>query len=378
MECQKHLFQLDPSIHYFNNAYKGPLLKTAEDAATFALHRGRNPANMSIGHFFDEVQEVRTLYAQIVNCDADQVAMIPSSSYGFASIVKNIPAKPNGNVITVKDEFPSDVFAAQAWCDRNNNELKFVGPDENITNDVGKNWNDNIINQINEHTSFVIISSIHWSNGIKFNLKQIGEKCEAVGAKLVVDGTQSVGSQPIDVKECKISALVTAAYKWMFGPYSLGMMYLDESFYDGSPLEESWMNRTNARDFSNLTTYDTNYMSKAGRFNMGETSNFILMPIAKAGMKQIIEWTPEAIQAYDVQLTAPLFDYLNFTEQDSYSKHLFSLPIPSDANKDRLQENIKKHKIIVSQRGESIRVSVNVFNDERNINALIRAIEESR
>ena len=377
MDCQKHLFQIEPSIHYLNNAYKAPLLKSAEEAAIKALLRGRTPSNISVDDFFDEVSEVKNLYAQIINAKKNQIAMVPSTSYAFANILTNIKAKPKGNVITVHDEFPSDVFAAQTWCKKHENDLVFVEPSSTQRSEIGPTWNQNILDQINEKTSFVIMSSIHWSNGVKYDLKKIGQRCAEVGAKLVVDGTQSVGSQSIDVIDCKISALVTAAYKWLLGPYSLGMMYLDESFYSGTPIEESWMNRTNARNFSSLTTYDETYNPGAGRYNMGESSNFILMPIAKAGMSQIITWGPQSIQDYDKQLTGPLFDYLNISDNSSFSNHLFSLPIPEKVNKEKLQENIKRNKIIVSQRGESIRVSVNVFNDDSDIQALIKAIDAS-
>ncbi len=377
MESQKHLFQLDNSIHYLNNAYKAPLLKSGEEAAIKALQRGRTPSNISVDDFFDEVTEVKRLYAQLINAGSDQIAMTPSTSYAFANILHNIPAKPGGKVITVKDEFPSDVFAAQAWCHKNKNELHFVGPNSNHRSEISTSWNQNILDQINENTSFVIMSSIHWSNGVKFDLKKIGNKCAKFGAKLVVDGTQSVGTQPIDVNDCKINALVTAAYKWLLGPYSLGMMYLDESFNHGNPIEESWMNRSNAKNFSSLTSYDENYRPGAGRYSIGEASNFILMPIAKAGLTQIIEWEPEAIQSYDKNLTAPLYEYLNLENNGDFANHLFSLPIPERINKEKLKENIEKRKIIVSQRGESIRVSVNVFNNEADIQALIEAIDAS-
>jgi len=220
------------------------------------------------------------------------------------------------------------------------------------------------------------MSSVHWANGLKFDLEAIGQKCEEMNAFFVVDGAQSVGSQPIDVQACKINVLISAAYKWLLGPYSLGFMYLDKNFYQGTPLEESWMNRTNARDFSSLSEYDPNYSPKAGRYNMGERSNFILMPIAKHGLSQILEWNPTEIQKYAVKLSLPLFEYLK-TENVSYSNHLFSLPMPAGIDKERLNENLRKRNIILSQRGESLRVSINVFNDEKDIDALIEAIDHS-
>lgn len=376
MECQKHLFSLHTDIHYLNNAYKGPLLKSAETEAIFALQRGRNPSDMNTGHFFDLVEEVKTLYGNLVNCDADQVAIIPSTSYGFASALNNVKAKPRGNAITIEDEFPSDYFALEKWCKTHNNQLKIIAPSSIDRDKIKANWNQQIIENINEDTSLVIMSSVHWANGVKYDLESIGEKCRKMNAIFVVDGTQSVGSQPIDVKACNINVLVSAAYKWLLGPYSLGFMYLDENFYNGTPLEESWMNRTNARDFSSLANYDPQYQGKANRFNMGEKSNFILMPIAKEGLKQILSWTPKAIQKYAVDLTLPLFEFLE-TQNISFSNHLFSLPMPDGINKELLNENLRKRKIILSQRGESLRVSINVYNNKNDIDALIETIKES-
>jgi len=376
MNCQKHLFSLHDDVHYLNNAYKGPLLKTAEEAAMHALQRGRNPSDFNIGHFFDLVDEVKGLYGQIVNCDADQVAVIPSSSYGFASALNNISSKQNGEAITVKDEFPSDFFALKKWCDQHENTLKIISPETEDRNTIAAEWNKSIITSINENTSMVVMSSVHWASGVKFDLQAIGQKCHEMNAFFVVDGAQSVGSQPIDVKACNINVLITAAYKWLLGPYSLGFMYLDDNFYQGTPIEESWMNRTNARDFTSLSVYDPIYSPKAGRYNMGERSNFILMPIAKHGLSQILEWKPSEIQKYAVNLTQPLFEYLK-TENTSYSNHLFSLPMPGGINLEKLNENLRKRNIILSQRGESLRVSVNVFNDENDINALIEAIDHS-
>jgi selenocysteine lyase/cysteine desulfurase len=54
------------------------------------------------------------------------------------------------------------------------------------------------------NTAAVLISSIHWTDGTLFDLRKIGERCREVNALFIVDGTQSVGALPIDVKECKL------------------------------------------------------------------------------------------------------------------------------------------------------------------------------
>lgn len=379
MNAQKHLFSLDNDVHYLNCASKSPLLKTAESAAVQALIRARNPMQISANHFFEEAEEVRKSFGRIVNCAAANVALIPASSYGFSSVLKNTLPKKKGTAIVLEEEFPSGYFAAKRWCEEHDNKLIVVKPELGLDR-LGANWNSKILDAIDENTSLVLISAIHWMTGLKYDIAAIGAKCAAVGAYFIVDGSQTVGALPIDVKALKIDALICAGYKWLFGSYSLGIAYIGDKFNQGVPIEESWMNRTNAHDLSTLTQYEPNYQPQAGRYNVGETSNFILMPILKAGLKQVNAWQVPNIQAYAKDLIQPLLTYLKsigaVLETEAYfSNHLFALSLPEEVALDQFRENLTKNKIIISSRGKYLRVSVNVFNDSEDIRQLIQAIQ---
>lgn len=380
LECQKHLFSLPDNIHYLNCAYKGPLLKSSEQACINALQRERNPTNIKPSDFFNETKEVRECFSYIINSNPNEIAIVPSVSYGLASILNNTKAKKNGNAVTVLDEFPSCYFSLKKWCTDNSNSLIIAKPKNEKL--IGQNWNQNILQKITKDTSIVLISSVHWMNGVKFNLKAIGDKCREVGAKFIVDGTQSVGALPIDIAEYKIDALVCAGYKWLFGPYSLALAYLSDDYANGTPLEQTWINRTNALDFSNLTNYNETFKQGAGRYNMGETSNFILMPMLKNSLQQIIEWNPQHIQQYCRNLIKPLVKYSNqlnieLEKEDFFCNHLFSLKLPDSISSVNLQKNLERENIHLSVRGENLRVSVNVFNDAKDIEKLIQTIDQT-
>ena len=261
-------------------------------------------------------------------------------------------------------------------------ELKIVKPIRNETK-IGKNWNEAIIDQINENTAVVLISSIHWMHGLKFDLEKIGKKCQEVDAYFIVDGTQSVGVLPIEVHQNRIDALICAAYKWLLGPYSTGLAYFGDKFYDGIPLEETWMNRTNALEFSNLTVYDPQYKPEAGRYNVGESGNFILVPMLHESLRQLLSWGISDIQEYCGELIKPLLIYLEkigveLEEKEYRTNHLFALKLLKEINSDLLKENLKKNQIYISVRGEFLRISVNVFNTKDDIAKLIDTIEETR
>ena len=376
IKCQKHLFNLDTSEYYLNCAYKSPLLKNGELLAIQALKKERNPSYLKPFDYFNISEEIRTEFSKIINSNKEEVAIMPSSSYGFANVFNNL--KINGNkAITVENEFPSGYFSIKKWCSEKNIQLETI----KRNNLSAQDWNKKIINSIDSDTSVVIISSVHWMNGTKFDLKKIGEKCKNNNTFFIVDGTQSVGALSIDVKDFKIDALICAGYKWLFGPYSMALGYYSSKFNDGIPIEESWMNRTNAQDFSNLTEYDSKYKPMAGRYNVGETTNFILSPIMLNGLKQINSWGINNIESYCKKLSKIVISELSplgiaFENENYFTYHLFSLGLPKHLNLLTFKKILEKKKIRVSIRGANLRVSINVFNDERDIDKLVETVKE--
>lgn len=382
MTNQKHLFQLPPDIHYLNAAYMSPLLKSVEEEGIKGMRLKRNPSSIKTNDFFDDAEKLKRNFGKLVNCNSQQVAIIPSSSYGLMSAIKNVPASNGNTALILSEEFPSDFYALRKWCDEKNKTLKILEAPKSLER-RGENWNNSILENINEDTSVLVLSSIHWTDGTLFDLKEIGERCKNFNTMFIVDGTQSVGAIPMDVTEFKIDALICAGYKWLLGPYSTGIAYYSEKFNHGIPVEESWMNKSNAGNFSNLTAYVDDYTAGAGRFNVGEFSNFILLPMLNKGIEQLLIWNPLSIIEYCDELTKPLITFLsenNFRlEESNYrAKHLFGFLLPPAINQEELLKKLQDRKIVVSIRGKAIRVSVHLYNTDTDtdINALIGTLTE--
>jgi selenocysteine lyase/cysteine desulfurase len=379
LSSQKHLFTLDPSVTYLNNAYRGPLLKSSEDAALKDLIQMRSPHVLRSEDFFSGVERVKNLFGKLVNCSSNQVALIPSTSYGFACVLNNWNPGKGKKAITVMDEFPSGYFSIKRWAEEQDSPLVIIGPEAQI-NEIGKSWNERILSEIDASTGVVLISSVHWMSGVKFDLKEIGKRCHEVGACLVVDGTQSVGVLDIDVTEYQIDALICATYKWLLGPYSLALAYFSERFNEGKPLEESWLNRTNSKDFSGLTNYQSQFIAGASRYDVGETSHFILLPILEQALIQILNWQPLQIQEYAGKLKDKLVKFQSekgiFMESSEFSaNHLFALPLSPDQDLQQVKHLLEQEKVMVSVRGTTIRVSINVFNEDQDLDRLMELLD---
>jgi len=209
-----------------------------------------------------------------------------------------------------------------------------------------------------------------------FDLKAIRQAADNVGALLIIDGTQSVGALPFNVQEIRPDALVCGGYKWLMGPYSLGVAYYSETFDQGSPIEENWINRYNSEDFAGLVQYEERYQPMARRYSVGEQSNFVLVPMLKAAIEMIANWKIEAIQQYCKSITQTAVDELKEMgfqiEREPYrAHHLLGIRAPRHVRIETLTDAFKANKISVSVRGNALRVSPHVYNTSEDLEKLI-------
>jgi selenocysteine lyase/cysteine desulfurase len=375
-------FTLPPQLTYLNCAYMSPLLKSVEKVGVSAVRKKRNPVNISQPDFFTETELLRSEYAKLINApDPKRIVIIPSVSYGMANVVRNLDIKKGQHIIVATEQFPSNVYPWQRLCEDAGAQIISVAPPDNYSN-RGKRWNEKILESINANTKAVAIGQVHWADGTRFDLEAIRKRTREVGALLVIDGTQSVGALPFDVQHIQPDALICAGYKWLLGPYSIGLAYYGSYFDNGKPVEENWINRLNSEDFAGLVNYQSQYQPGALRYEVGEHSNFILLPMLLKAIKQLNNWGPERIQEYCRHIGQPTLEKLaekGFIIEDEAwrSAHLFGIRLPGNVNMDDVKKSLLKHNVYVSFRGNAIRIAPNVYNTEKDFEKLYKALTKA-
>lgn len=374
----KSLFSFPDQVHYLNCATMSPLLRSVEAAGIEGIRRKSQPHTITAADFFSTIETVKSAFARLIGCsDAQRIAVMGSVSYGMATVAKNILKKgmirPGHEIVMPGEEFPSVVYAWDELVEAGA-KLRFVPAPESLR-DRGQQWNEALLNAIGEHTLMVSLSPTHWSDGTLFDLKAIGQKCREYGALLVIDGTQHIGAAPFEINEIQADAVVAATYKWLLGPYSGALAWLGPWLDDGVPLEQNWAMRLSSDDFKNLIEYQPEYRPGAYRYNIGEMSNFILLPMITAALDQILAWTPSRIQAHARQLVTPFAADIAtagyWTEAPEWrSHHLFGIRPPAHVRMEDIQQALLQHHIYVSYRGSAIRVSVHLWNTPEELQLL--------
>ena len=379
-ENTKAEFSLPDNEIFLNCAYMSPLLKCVEEAGMKGIMKKRNPASISVDDFFEDSALLRREFGRLIGADnPNRIVTIPSVSYAISTVANNIPLKPKNNIVVAAQQFPSNYYPWEKICSHGQAILKVVSPEEG--SDRGKSWNENLLEAIDSNTKVVALGHIHWADGTLFDLKAIREKSREVGAVLIIDGTQSVGALPFDVKEIQPDALICASYKWLLGPYSIGAAYFGPYFDNGSPLEENWINRENSENFSGLVNYRSGYQPGSLRYEVGEHSNFVLLPMMLEAIKKLNEWGVSNIQEHCHNISKDALLRLEgskfYTEQAEFrAAHMFGIKCKEELDSELLSKKLKENQISVSMRGNAIRIAPHVYNTKADIETLIDLLLE--
>jgi len=383
LTCQKEKFNLPEDISYLNCAYMAPLLEKVKQAGYQGIAAKESPFQIVVSDFFEPAEEVKKLYARLINAsDSNRIAIIPSVSYGMANVAKNVNISSENNIVLVEEQFPSNYYAWKRLADESGASIKIVPAAKNDEN-RGECWNQQILEAIDSQTALAAVPNVHWADGTKFDLKSIRQRTSEVGALLIIDGTQSVGALPFDLAEIQPDALICAGYKWLLGPYAFGLAYYGDYFDGGRPIEETWINRDKSEHFQGLVKYQNDYKPKAFRYNVGEFSNFILLPMMKAALEQLQEWQVGKIQAYCKRMTAPFlrqFEEMGcWIEKENFrGNHLFGVRLNDHFDLEKLKIEFEKKRVFVSLRGSAIRIAPHLYNDEKDFEKLLSCFTNAR
>jgi len=365
---QRDLFDIPRDRVYLNTAYMGPMPKSAIAAGQKSYAAKGQPWAYDVQQdFFGLPEQLRERAARLFGAQAGEIALVPSASYGLATAARNLAPQKRSEILVLDGQFPSNIYVWRDLAEQYGARLVTV------KRQPGQGWTEALIRAIGPATSIVACPQVHWLDGGQLDLAHISNTARRQGAALVLDLTQSLGALPFDMAAIQPDFAVAAGYKWLLGPYSTGLLYVAPHHHDeGEPLEQNWITRQGADNFARLIDYTDAYAPGARRFDMGERSAMQLAPAALASLDQVLDWGVDAIAqtladrtAAIAAATASLGLADDMVER---APHYLTLGLPAGAPDDLLAR-LAACNIHISQRGDRLRITPHLFNDDTDIAA---------
>lgn len=327
---------------------------------------------------FDEVAEeevfdgLRAAFAGLLGCTATDIAVASSASEMIGSIAWAVMPGKGTKIVTTDVIFPSTAYPWARVARHTGAEMHYVAAENGVIDE------DALIAAIDERTSVVSICHVEYSTGQRFDLARIAKAARAVGAFLLVDASQSVGAVPLDVVASEIDALVTTSYKWLCGPFGVGLLYLAPRWQTQlDPGITGWR--------SNAAVYDLRadrclYHEDARRFEFSTMAYGCAGALAKSidylravGIQKILDHNMALIDRL-VQGVAPSGIHPVSPMGPGQRSSIASFLLPNLSNKEAVKQ-LDAQNIVVSPRRDYVRVSPHLYTSEADIDRLIGALK---
>ena len=312
---------------------------------------------------------IKELFATLIHAKPTEIAFAQSTADGESVVVAGMDIGRNGgNVVIDELHYPGSIYMYRRLEKEGDLEVRML-PARDGAIDLR-----DMEGAIDGQTRLVSLSLVASSNGFLHDVAAVAKLAHAKGAYVYADVIQGAGAVPIDVGAMGLDFCSCSSYKWLMGCRGFGFLYVKESL-QGSVVRPT---RFGHRQFRSFDPSSTSWEPEPGayQYETGNVSNVGAAGVHES-LRYILDVGVENIRAH----VRPLTDRL----QEELPKMGFAraTPVGNDsptvafrlASPDDVSERLRKANIAVTVRRDQLRVSPSVFNDQGDVDKLLRALK---
>ncbi len=370
LEEYRKEFPITENYAFFNNAAVSAPPRRVISAVENLFHQFGHEGLTRYPQWMATVDRTRSLFAQLINASPAEIAFTGNTSDGLSAIAAGIDWKPGDKILVPVPDFPSNVYP---WLnlERKGVEVYFLQR-KNGRFDV-----NDISAVLRPGTKLVALSSTDFSTGFTCDLAEIGAFCERQGILFCVDAIQTLGAVPFDVKEYGISFLACGGHKWLLSTMGIGALYVSTEVNNlVHPARVGWRSVQDEENFYNLDLrlqedarrFETGTLNVAGITALGASLELLL----EIGIDRIFEKLLYLNDMIAAGLRERSFEIVSPEERKQRSGILSFLPDDAEG----LFRYCLNANVLVSQRGNALRLSPHFYNNEADIERFFEVVDE--
>lgn len=356
---------------YFNHAGVAP---TSVRVANAVREWMDDVVNHGVKHersWEARAEHARKLAARIIGAEPEEIAFVRNTSHGLGLVAEGLDWKPGDEVaVAASIEYPSNVYPWLHLKDRGVTVREIVAREGGVTPEA-------VAEAITPRTRVVSVSSVQFASGYRTDLDAVGEVCERSGVLLCVDGIQSVGCMPVDVKRSRIHFLSADSHKWMLGISGIGFLYVSKEVLPRlRPVLVGWRSTTDAWNFNR-----SHFELRADATKLEEGSHaFTGIYALAAALELLLEVGMPAVQTRIQELLVSLDEGLRAMGCDTgpSPEHRAGILtfLPRGGDGRALAAWLGERDVSLSLRRGRIRLSPHFYNQPQELERLLRLVRE--
>lgn len=316
--------------------------------------------------WLDMVDLAAERFAELINADIDEVAIMTSASQAVAGVASAFDYDDRDEVLTSDLDFPSSPAVLDAHSKRGA-KLRYAE-----SGDAFYVPADAYAEKLSDRTQLVCTAHACPFTGGLLEVEEVAAAAHEAGAYLFLDAYQSAGIVPIDVKRQGIDMLTAGCGKFLLGGPGLVFLYVDRAVANElEPTNRGWFGVKDRFDFP---TTDLEYAAGTRRFEMG-TPPVPCCYTAEAGIHTILEFGVDRVRDRVVEHTEHIIE--------GVQERGFEIASPRDpdrrggvvniqvAHPERTLDTLQWRNIKATKRNGGIRVAPHFYTKSAEIDRFL-------
>jgi cysteine desulfurase / selenocysteine lyase len=355
---------------YLDHAAVSPITAPAQTAMAQWLVECAEEGDTVWPEWSRKVNEGRVTAARLIGADPDEITLVGSTTAGINLVAEGLDWRDGDNVVTLDDEFPSNLYP---WM-----HLRDFGVETRRVPTVdGRVDYKKLAAHCDGRTRVITVSWVGYANGCRRDLTKFCEIAHKRKALLFVDAIQGLGVFPLNVSQTPIDFLAADSHKWMLGPEGAGIAYIRR---DRLPLLRAtgvgWNSVVQGSDYSKieLTLRETASRYEGGAKNIsgliGMAASLALfesLGVANLGASilEITDYACEQIEHLGYRVVSP--------REDGMASGIVSIDMPG-LDVAAVRRHCLEQGVALAYRAGRLRISPHAYNNEADIDRFAGAL----
>ncbi len=365
MEREKFYF---PGRHYFLSHSVGAQPKTHDSAVAEGYTDPWRSAGADVwGAWFQTLDQFRGGLAPLVGADAEDICVQTNVSSAISKILFSLPERTRRRkIVLTEDDFPTVGFAL-GQARRMGYELIFLPGGKQLADP------DAWAPAFDDDVQLVLATHIYSNSSVMAPVAEISRRARERGVFCILDIAQAVGGAPIHLKDWAPDFAVGTSLKYLCGgPGAAFLWAARDTAVRCAPLDVGWFSHEAPFELD-IRRFD--YAPGAARY-LGGTPSIAPFAGAQAGQQLLAAHGVKKIYAHNQALLSRLLGALPGDAVISATREgpRGNAALIKVQDYDKAAAALSKAGIIHDTRLNAVRVSIHLYNDEADIDALIKAL----